>query len=134
MIVSFFLILFYVSIHAPTQGATQERVLEARRKASFNPRAHAGRDKAIDADNPADIVSIHAPTQGATFFSLTRLDNPSKFQSTRPRRARLRHSKQAGRLSSVSIHAPTQGATVLAALEAEAKGFNPRAHAGRDFS
>ena len=78
--------------------------------ASFNPRAHAGRDpKAAN-----DLVD-------------------GMFQSTRPRGAR--HSATAlGESLRVSIHAPTRGATINAPLWSAFVGFNPRAHAGRDLS
>ena len=97
----------------------------------FNPRAHVGRDKgALKCPRPI-TVSIHAPTWGATELR--------KFSR---------------RCLSVSIHAPTWGATRRAKmpstynkfqstrprgarrkglLRSSAKrGFNPRAHVGRD--
>ena len=56
---------------------------------SFNPRAHAGRDLS----NKIillflHIVSIHAPTRGATYPIFEELER-QLFQSTRPRGARL---------------------------------------------
>ena len=77
------------------------------------------------------------------------------FQSTRPRRARLRDIGCCLDIFSVSIHAPTQGATLYndhavylpdVSIHAPTQGatllsypgyvfqvcFNPRAHAGRD--
>ena len=78
----------YVSIHAPTRGAT-----------------------AMGCKNPSGIsVSIHAPTRGATrkeFESLT----DKEFQSTHPHG--VRPYRQLGRRvrGKVSIHAPTRGAT-----------------------
>ena len=78
----------YVSIHAPTQGATRDPLRGSTRKGSFNPRAHAGRDSLMISHRPGvrcfnprahagrdhccslsrsrRCVSIHAPTQGAT--------------------------------------------------------------------
>ena len=55
------------------------------------------------------------------------------FQSTRPRGARL-SSKTKSTPNPVSIHAPTRGATLKTLLSAPYSCFNPRAHAGRDFS
>ena len=56
-------------------------------------------------------VSIHAPTWGATL-----------------------QSAGANDIVEVSIHAPTWGATdVKEPIKIDIKGFNPRAHVGRDF-
>ena len=102
-----------VSIHAPTWGATQDKLKEglysqkfqstrprgARRSpllqgryicASFNPRAHVGRDLECGVGLERLNVSIHAPTWGAT------QDILSPFISC-----------------PVSIHAPTWGATFI---------------------
>ena len=77
----------------------------------FNPRAHAGRDC-------------------WTRPVFTRL---RQFQSTRPRGARHHHSPVGQPGESVSIHAPTRGATLRRPRGAfSRRGFNPRAHAGRD--
>ncbi len=78
-----------VSIHAPTRGATVAFALTLRGGDGFNPRAHAGRD-------------MIAPTM---------IGDASKFQSTRPRGARL----------------GPNGAPLR-----PSNRFNPRAHAGRD--
>jgi len=98
----------------------------------FNPRARAGRD----------IVAV--PVVPAVVF-----------QSTRPRRARRKPSRQIP-YRVVSIHAPAQGATPVpvqtlpvapVSIHAPAQGatfwfrefqvaglsFNPRARAGRDL-
>ncbi len=101
----------YVSIHAPTRGATRALRSASCRARCFNPRAHAGRDPQLKP---------------------MRRDF-SQFQSTRPRGARpllVGPDQQHGR---VSIHAPTRGATIKAARKSvRAACFNPRAHAGRD--
>ena len=123
----------YVSIHAPTRGATWILRLRARL---------AG-------------VSIHAPTRGATLW-LCLIVPVVAFQSTRPRGARRKFDLQMTHFRAVSIHAPTRGATALAIDAAPRKcsfqstrprgarptvagrpcwsgwRFNPRAHAGRD--
>ena len=56
--------------------------------ACFNPRAHVGRDRDIIHDFNDITVSIHAPTWGATAGSANPY-SPGRFQSTRPRGARL---------------------------------------------
>ena len=92
------------------RGARPTSLLNLTNLYCFNPRAHGGRDKLIVVDgfpgdcfNPrahggrdvpkADVaafgqVSIHAPTGGATAFCMAALTS-CRFQSTRPRGARL---------------------------------------------
>ena len=98
-----------VSIHAPARGATSCAVnllaehefqstrprgarlrtrLSRRSRRRFNPRAREGRDKDADALIRAFGVSIHAPARGATGYLRIRRA-PGRFQSTRPRGARL---------------------------------------------
>ena len=60
-----------VSIHAPTGGATYLGVVETR-SASFNSRAHGGRDPQGLRGGRAVRVSIHAPTGGATTIRMGR--------------------------------------------------------------
>ena len=102
----------------------------------FNPRARGGRDlKQELAAAKAIKVSIHAPAGGATPQLPQRSQSRNRFQSTRPRGARLwcvrlksrscrfnpraRGGRDAdiARLSSaagiVSIHAPAGGATSM---------------------
>ena len=80
--------LHRISIHAPAWGAT-----------SFSPQGggaqgisiHApawGATPLIDLLHQQRRISIHAPAWGATFIAISRL-YPSRFQSTRPRGARL---------------------------------------------
>ena len=102
---------WYVSIHAPTGGATVPKMVRSTETRCFNPRAHGGRDINCRNKGSFENVSIHAPTGGATFshlFNSTRsfCFNPrahggrdqrahhqsackKRFQSTRPRGARL---------------------------------------------
>ena len=77
---------FTVSIHAPTGGATgsiSSRVASA----SFNSRAHGGRDRGGGLRRVTVPVSIHAPTGGATGW-VKMPETPEAFQFTRPRGAR----------------------------------------------
>ena len=78
-----------ISTHAPTQGATRHCVSEYLLCLYINSRAHARRD---------DIYMGHAI-------------NPTTFQLTRPRKARLKLCGKRCNLSFISTHAPTQGAT-----------------------
>ena len=99
----------YVSIHAPTRGAT-----------------------AMGCKNPSGIsVSIHAPTRGATrkeFESLT----DKEFQSTHPHGVRLAPVLSfSGFAKFQSTHPHGVRHVIDEALEAVA-GFNPRTHTGCD--
>ena len=101
-----------VSIHAPTQGATNGFSGHLASSLSFNPRTHAGCDFLVRLEHrAARVVSIHAPTQGATGHE---------------------HERDHGH-HPVSIHAPTQGATSAGRSACPAvRCFNPRTHAGCD--
>ena len=79
----------WVSIHAPTRGATPWHSNTVTAWFCFNPRSHIGSD-CVHAPKigRANVVSIHAPTWGAT-----------------GRRSLCRGHR------SVSTHAPTRGAT-----------------------
>ncbi len=123
-------VLRFVSIHAPTRGATiitllitavmmfqSTRPREARPEKAhgigggecFNPRAHERRDIGDIASRTSLSVSIHAPTRGATKVDGSR-KRDLMFQSTRPREARRSDANTLDDYE-VSIHAPTRGAT-----------------------
>ena len=107
--IPFQILIVFVSIHAPTKGATwtsegwdklsefqstlprrerRHRTVFPAHKLGFNPRSHEGSDDLVLVPVLAGCVSIHAPTKGAT------VPDP-----------------QAESLDIVSIHAPTKGAT-----------------------
>ncbi len=165
----------HVSIHAPAGGATETGCLMAISSSfqstrprgarlpismrcifstSFNPRARGGRDFRSRCVVFFLQVSIHAPAGGAT-LPLCCATKPNRFQSTRPRGARLfldagvisvtmfqstrpRGARRARRTAlvagSVSIHAPAGGATNAVDRRRPGVGFNPRARGGRDRS
>ena len=58
------LLVFRVSIHAPTRGATPRRHTPRRRRTGFNPRPHTGGDRHARHHHHHRPVSIHAPTRG----------------------------------------------------------------------
>ena len=113
----------YVSIHAPTWGATTLRSVYTSTAICFNPRAHVGRDS--------------SPPRTSQVLLL--------FQSTRPRGARhpmpcprcrsscFNPRAHVGRdvaglmgnrsVPKVSIHAPTWGATMMKAIATIINGF-----------
>ena len=86
-----------VSIHAPTQGATNGFSGHLASSLSFNPRTHAGCDFLVRLEHrAARVVSIHAPTQGATSRISGASGGRRVFQSTHPRRVRLISASIAG--------------------------------------
>ena len=144
----------FVSIHAPMRGATVLPLPTSPITASFNPRAHAGRDFLISSSlgrmarfNPRAHAGRDFPQQHHSpvficfnprahagrdlndFFFCQR----GEFQSTRPCGARPSAPARRHVTKTVSIHAPMRGATRRpGAACATPSCFNPRAHAGRD--
>jgi len=142
--------------HAGRDSTTPTRPTSC--SARFNPRAHAGRDSAprwqpavpsaFQSTRPRgarrhalrfetvvpDDVSIHAPTRGATRAApCSVLTGVVSIHA--PTRGATALAGAARALTHVSIHAPTRGATPESADRVPAwKCFNPRAHAGRDWS
>ncbi len=100
----------FVSIHAPTQGATTAMKVPSGSSQFQSTRPRRARHCQVQHALALMTVSIHAPTQGATLLP-AHDGRRSWFQSTRPRRARL---------------------SGLLLLPPPAHRFNPRAHAGRD--
>ncbi len=145
----------YVSIHAPTQGATFLILFITFCCKSFNPRAHAGRDTAAPSTFSMRSVFQSTRPRRARRVAVRMICSMNLFQSTRPRRARQYKAQIMYYHDNVSIHAPTQGATLVklrsaiavnVSIHAPTQGatfgvgicrecnrrFNPRAHAGRD--
>ena len=57
----------FVSIHAPAEGATYNRLTVLYGVSGFNPRTRRGRDiEDFSTEAEREIVSIHAPAEGAT--------------------------------------------------------------------
>ena len=123
----------FVSIHAPTQGATKCAAGHfQQRKVSI----HAPTQGATNGYNVEEcrcVVSIHAPTQGATlalgFAGLgSSVSIHAPTQGATDRESKLTPSIV------VSIHAPTQGATCCATCRSPPNiCFNPRTHTGCDI-
>ena len=85
-------VLGYISIHAPTWGATSFAFQALSLSDYFNPRTHVGCDPGKDPERPRLRISIHAPTWGATLVMLVG-DTPEAFQSTHPRGVRHNNTK-----------------------------------------
>ena len=81
--------LSFVSIHAPTRGATNGDFAKALSLICFNPRTHTGCDSSKTTVRNPFFVSIHAPTRGAT-CPVRGICPEHKFQSTHPHGVRRR--------------------------------------------
>ena len=102
-----------VSIHAPTWGAT---VNDLGLVFANGVSIHAptwGATFTLMHNEALSKVSIHAPTWGATPFALTKALFVSEFQSTLPRGERQCLRYAPAKKNYVSIHAPTWGATLF---------------------
>ena len=103
----------FVSIHAPTRGATFE-IEKSFPNRGFNPRTHEGCDKEIQNSNDWSFVSIHAPTRGATFNQAQMFKALAVSIHAPTRGATSTYHRKDG-IALVSIHAPTRGATAYSA-------------------
>ena len=142
---------WWVSIHAPTWGATRRRSFLVP-TLRFNPRTHMGCDDECAFLGSVNGVSIHAPTWGATqpnfevrFLIRFQSTHPHGvrpglvgetitklvFQSTHPHGVRQIELDNTPHCL-VSIHAPTWGATSFSPAASICVCFNPRTHMGCD--
>ena len=105
----------FISIHAPTRGATADVVDFATVDAIS---IHAPTRGATISPYPQPYptsISIHAPTRGATVI-LMEDGFGKKFQSTLPRGERPLLLFLSNYKIIISIHAPTRGATLALAV------------------
>ena len=121
-----------VSIHAPARGATSRRVyccIEHRVSIHAPARGATLRGCLF---SPWLTVSIHAPARGATYHRHN-LRQANKFQSTRPRGARLSFSHFVKNDNMFQSTRP-RGARPYGSADRGQIGysFNPRAREGRD--
>mgnify|MGYP006983795861 CR=1 FL=1 len=129
----FFMIGLFISIHAPTRGATRKQQSGILKSRNFNPRSYKRSDGNWDPTEEDWKISIHAPTRGATvkdfvnsviqmFISIhaptrgatmqnKKLQSFCKFQSTLLQEERLVAAWSVVGIAVISIHAPTRGAT-----------------------
>ena len=122
----------FVSIHAPTWGATTRYVNSCRSvlfqsthprgvrrcpcprtqpTSCFNPRTHVGCDQRVDRLFKTDPSFNPRTHVGCDIFSTAFLISSSEFQSTHPRGVRPFWILERMCVMGVSIHAPTWGAT-----------------------
>ena len=97
----YFLKTQFISIHVPTRGTTDLRLITFDRSVNFNPRSHKGND--------------HCPV-----FQYCEC---SWFQSTFPQGERPELDALLDRLKMISIHVPTRGTTLFMVLARGDNGF-----------
>ena len=124
---------FFISIHAPTRGATylfctcskrllfQSTLLQEERpevflesrgyRVDFNPRSYKRSDLNKCAKGQPCHISIHAPTRGATRYNRPLPKYRNRFQSTLLQEERPLCIAALTSAVPISIHAPTRGAT-----------------------
>jgi len=103
--------LVAISIHAPTRGATYRFGRCPFWWQYFNPRAHAGRDRALKSCMVGASLFQSTRPRGARPVVLVAQPGVDLFQSTRPRGARPPTTGGGCPGQIISIHAPTRGAT-----------------------
>ena len=82
-----YLILCYISIHAPRTGSDAQNVGQNYIADNFNPRSPHGERRDRRADNSlACAISIHAPRTGSDVYPTLLMAGRSAFQSTLPAR------------------------------------------------
>ena len=143
----------YISIHAPTRGATKLAQLDRCVDVFQSTLPRGERHSHDGTKGERENISIHAPTRGATSCKKIKALLVA-FQSTLPRGERpLFHSLfhtinnfnprshegsdaiscKNKRKCKISIHAPTRGATDFYIVRSCFKiNFNPRSHEGSD--
>ena len=122
-----------VSIHAPARGATVTALTPRFRFHGFNPRAREGRDVRYNYSRDADWKFQSTRPRGARLHSRQADYRCGQFQSTRPRGAR--HISESSCCLGTACFNPRarEGRDhVVAPGVAEFRGFNPRAREGRD--
>ena len=103
-------LIYCISIHAPTRGATGVAACPWYGLDNFNPRSHKGSDGLCPGRDQADHISIHAPTRGATIYNRrSRLETVISIHA--PTRGATISNRAYVSRNSISIHAPTRGAT-----------------------
>ncbi len=123
----------FVSIHAPTRGATQNRFSLSGYTSVFqSTHPHGVRLQALATrDSTKEFQSTHP--HGVRHNKQHNTNTPIMFQSTHPHGVRRHLPERCRTTIGVSIHAPTRGATCprQSALHRQCC-FNPRTHTGCD--
>ena len=145
---------FFISIHAPTKGATFMIIVDIVSYPYFNPRSHEGSDCQDSFVLPSLLPFQSTLPRRERRYVTFPVCVMKSFQSTLPRRERLllehtitmvmyfnpRSHEGSDNITwdshgllCISIHAPTKGATVTVFfLVLSHMYFNPRSHEGSD--
>ena len=102
----------FISIHAPTRGATMWHWRALEECFNFNPRSHKGSDAAHRIKAVRYAISIHAPTRGATGYSGSYVPFGENFNPRSHKGSDGPYLWSQPGLRKISIHAPTRGATL----------------------
>ena len=123
---------YWISIHAPTRGATRKGFYIYMDNSISIHAPTRGATNLVNITVKLRVISIHAPTRGATFLRNFMCVDQMRFQSTLPREERRYKTPSCTLLSDfnprshersdciwkqlvnsgiISIHAPTRGAT-----------------------
>ena len=98
-----------ISIHAPTRGATNEKIKKWQ----------------------SEIISIHAPTRGATERKQN-YEHDNIFQSTLPREERLSSRKEKGLYKDFNPRSHERSDNLFLKQWISTRNFNPRSHERSD--
>ena len=120
-----------ISIHAPTKGATPVSMYSVLRMMISIHAPTKGATRPETAEHRQRPISIHAPTKGATGNGIS--DNPEgKFQSTLPRRERLRGYNHSCFFKYFNPRSHEGSDTFRTGCHSTYSHFNPRSHEGSD--
>ena len=100
-----------ISIHAPTKGATKSFTYCTTSSAYFNPRSHEGSDFRFQTNDQGRLHFNPRSHEGSDKAAHISIVCGQLFQSTLPRRERRETSLHLMHICAISIHAPTKGAT-----------------------
>ena len=121
----------YISIHAPTRGATKKAILQREKQAISIHAPTRGATVFRRAERNSCRISIHAPTRGATIPNID-IPDVAGFQSTLPREERLSFP------CNISFHLifqstlPREERQTMRKLTIAELNFNPRSHERSD--
>ena len=123
----------FISIHAPTRGATQGVIDLHSGLYDFNPRSHERSDKehgVIEADHENFNPRSHerSDCKCSTINAISTYFNPRSHE-----RSDAENETEIAVLK-ISIHAPTRGATQHQPRCSRARNFNPRSHERSDLA
>ena len=101
----------FISIHAPTRGATKFPLPCCKLFVDFNPRSHERSDPCWHLSSTSNQTFQSTLPREERRVKLCICPSSHLFQSTLPREERLYFFSKAPSTSIISIHAPTRGAT-----------------------